>query len=292
MKYKFLNTRFYFSAFLYCKRNLFFSKRTPTLTKTLIPTCTPVEFISKCEKKTDKIYKMNRRILSAYTEKGISSVTKKGTENEQAKDETESETKTKEKAEAKMDVKMGVKMDVKVEVKEETKNTETKNTETKTETIDIPNETIRKKYKQLYVFYYMVFTPLCSFFLYCIIKLMLLIFNEPPFLHMIKEKVLSDSQLIEEYEEIKFSKFWTGHVNSDDARVIFNIRSKTKKTKKGRIICTLKKIKNDEWKIITLTYYDSKRNENLKTDDLKTLANSSSLSSCPIDHSKFRTKNS
>ncbi|CRG99107.1 conserved Plasmodium protein, unknown function [Plasmodium relictum] len=150
--------------------------------------------------------------------------------------------------------------------------------------VDKKNDTkinlFKKEYK-IYIAYYIVFISLCSVFSFCIIKLLFMIFQEPLPVKLVKEQVLKDKKLVNEYEEVIFSKFWTGYLNEIDARIMMNIKSK-KHNKKGKIISNLSKI-NDKWIIKTLTYYEVKKNDNLKTDDLKSLQNKQN-SSCPISN--------
>eukprot|EP00366_Plasmodium_knowlesi_P004264 XP_002261762.1 hypothetical protein, conserved in Plasmodium species [Plasmodium knowlesi strain H] len=142
---------------------------------------------------------------------------------------------------------------------------------------------IMKKYK-LHVTYYSVFFSLFCIFSYCVIKLLIMVLHEPVSVKMVKERVLMDQALVEEYEQVAFSPFWTGYINDDHARIIINIKSSTKKNKKGKVIANLVK-KDETWIIKTLTYYTVKKNDNLNTDDLKTLRQSDSQTSlCPVDH--------
>ncbi|CRG97259.1 conserved Plasmodium protein, unknown function [Plasmodium gallinaceum] len=146
--------------------------------------------------------------------------------------------------------------------------------------------TFKKEYK-IYIAYYGVLITCFVAFSFCIIKLLFMIFEEPLPLKLVKEQVLKDKKLIDEYEGVIFSKFWTGYLNENDAKIMINIKSK-KYNKKGKIISNLSKI-NDKWIIKTLTYYNVKKNDNLKTDDLKSLQNKSN--SCPINNNMFCLKN-
>ncbi|GAB65456.1 hypothetical protein PCYB_061880, partial [Plasmodium cynomolgi strain B] len=150
--------------------------------------------------------------------------------------------------------------------------------------------TILNKYK-IHITYYSVFFSLFSMFSYCVIRLLLMVLHEPISVKMVKERVLMDQALVEEYGNITFSRFWTGYINEDHARVIINIKSDTKKNKKGKIIGNLVKQKDDTWVIKTLTYYTVKKNDNLDTDDLKTLRPSGGQGSgCPVGHESLVTR--
>ncbi|GAW79947.1 hypothetical protein, conserved [Plasmodium gonderi] len=138
---------------------------------------------------------------------------------------------------------------------------------------------------KLHITYYSVFFTLFSIFSYCVVKLLVMVLNEPIAVKMVKEKVLSDNKLIEEYENVIFSPFWTGHINDTYARIIINIKSGKNKDKRGKIISNLVKKNDDTWLIKTLTYYTVKKNENLQTDDLKTIrSNPHQGPLCPVDH--------
>ncbi|CXI09001.1 conserved Plasmodium protein, unknown function [Plasmodium berghei] len=156
------------------------------------------------------------------------------------------------------------------------------------------NNNIKKfltKYN-IYITYYSGFIFMFSVFSYCVVNLVWMFFEQPPPLIIVKENVLKDKKLIDEYEEIIFSKYWAGYINEDSARIIINIKSKNKRDKKGKIISNLIK-KNNEWIIKTLTYYNVKKNDNLQTDDLKTLKQSMTNSSlCPINNDSFGCKKS
>ncbi|EUD66238.1 hypothetical protein C922_03433 [Plasmodium inui San Antonio 1] len=144
--------------------------------------------------------------------------------------------------------------------------------------------TTLNKYK-IHIIYYSVFFSLFCMFSYCVINLLIMVLHEPQSVKMVKERVLMDQALVEEYGKVTFSRFWTGHINENDARIIINIKSDTKKNKKGKVIGNLVKQKDDTWVIKTLTYYTIKRNENFQTDDLKTLRPSDGQGSvCPVDH--------
>ncbi|SCL99253.1 conserved Plasmodium protein, unknown function [Plasmodium chabaudi chabaudi] len=150
-------------------------------------------------------------------------------------------------------------------------------------------KTFLKKYN-IYITYYSGYIFLFSIFSYCVGNLVWMFFEQPPPLIIVKENVLKDKKLIDEYEEIKFSKYWTGYINEDSAQIIINIKSKNKRDKKGKIISNLIK-KNNEWIIKTLTYYNVKKNDNLQTDDLKTLKqNMTNGSLCPINNDNFGCK--
>ncbi|SPJ10656.1 conserved Plasmodium protein, unknown function [Plasmodium sp. DRC-Itaito] len=144
------------------------------------------------------------------------------------------------------------------------------------------------KSNKLYLTYNGFLLFFFSIFLYCITKLLIMFFEEPPAVKLVKENVLKDKKLIEEYEEVMFSRFWSGFLNDNDARIIINIKSK-KQNKKGRIVSNLIK-KNDQWIIKTLTYYNTKKTDNLKTDDLKNLQKNKQISLCPINTDSFSKK--
>ncbi|VWU52460.1 conserved protein, unknown function [Hepatocystis sp. ex Piliocolobus tephrosceles] len=146
-----------------------------------------------------------------------------------------------------------------------------------------------KEYK-IHIVYYTVFFLLFSIFSYCVIKILYMIFEEPIALKLVKQKVLEDKQLLEEYDkEILFSRFWTGYINDQSARIVVNIKSK-KNEQNGKIISNLIN-KNNTWVIKTLTYYNKKKSENLQTPDLKTLLQNTkqTSSSCPI-HTETTSK--
>ncbi|ETB58974.1 hypothetical protein YYC_03709 [Plasmodium yoelii 17X] len=152
-------------------------------------------------------------------------------------------------------------------------------------------KTFLKKYN-IYITYYSGFIFMFSIFSYCVINLAWMFFEKPIPLIIVKENVLKDKKLIDEYEQVIFSKYWTGYINEDSARIIINIKSKNKRDKKGKIISNLIK-KNNEWVIKTLTYYNVKKNDNLQTDDLKTLKqNMANSSLCPINNDSFVCKKS
>ncbi|SBS84049.1 conserved Plasmodium protein, unknown function [Plasmodium ovale curtisi] len=141
----------------------------------------------------------------------------------------------------------------------------------------------------LHITYYSVLFFLFSVFSYCVTKFLWMILEEPPALRMVKEQVLKDKKLVDEYEEVIFSRFWTGYINENNARIVINVRSKKHK-KWGKIISNLIQ-KNNKWVIKTLTYYNVKKNDNIKTDDLKTLEeNTKQNSGCPVDHGSFLKK--
>ncbi|KNG74297.1 hypothetical protein PFMG_00505 [Plasmodium falciparum IGH-CR14] len=144
------------------------------------------------------------------------------------------------------------------------------------------------KSNKLYLTYNGFLLFFFSIFAYCITKLLIMFFEEPPAVKLVKESVLKDKKLIEEYEEVLFSRFWSGFLNDNDARIIINIKSK-KQNKKGRIVSNLIK-KNDQWIIKTLTYYNTKKTDNLKTDDLKNLQKNQQISLCPINTDSFSKK--
>ncbi|SOV77230.1 conserved Plasmodium protein, unknown function [Plasmodium sp. gorilla clade G3] len=144
------------------------------------------------------------------------------------------------------------------------------------------------KSNKLYLTYNGFLLFFFSIFAYCITKLLIMFFEEPPAVKLVKENVLKDKKLIEEYEEVIFSRFWSGFLNDNDARIIINIKSK-KQNKKGRIVSNLIK-KNDQWIIKTLTYYNTKKTDNLKTDDLKNLQKNQQISLCPINNDSFSKK--
>ncbi|CDU16686.1 conserved Plasmodium protein, unknown function [Plasmodium yoelii] len=152
-------------------------------------------------------------------------------------------------------------------------------------------KTFLRKYN-IYITYYSGFIFMFSIFSYCVINLAWMFFEKPIPLIIVKENVLKDKKLIDEYEQVIFSKYWTGYINEDSARIIINIKSKNKRDKKGKIISNLIK-KNNEWVIKTLTYYNVKKNDNLQTDDLKTLKqNMANSSLCPINNDSFVCKKS
>ncbi|SOV14963.1 conserved Plasmodium protein, unknown function [Plasmodium gaboni] len=160
------------------------------------------------------------------------------------------------------------------------------------------------KSNKLYLTYNGFLLFFFSIFAYCITKLLIMFFEEPPAVQLVKENVLKDKKLLEEYEEVIFSRFWSGFLNDNDARIIINIKSK-KQNKKGRIVSNLIK-KNDQWIIKTLTYYNTKKTDNLKTDDLKNLQKNEQkheqkneqqnqqqnqqISLCPINTDSFSKK--
>ncbi|ANQ07061.1 Uncharacterized protein PCOAH_00014570 [Plasmodium coatneyi] len=144
--------------------------------------------------------------------------------------------------------------------------------------------TLLKKYK-IHITYYSVFLSLFCMFSYCVIKLLIMVLHEPVSVKMVKERVLMDQALVEEYGEVIFSRFWTGYINDNHARININIKSETKKNKKGKVVANLVKQKDDTWIIKTLTYYTVKKNNDLNTDDLKTLRQGNGQTSlCPVDH--------
>ncbi|CAD2086945.1 conserved Plasmodium protein, unknown function [Plasmodium vinckei brucechwatti] len=150
-------------------------------------------------------------------------------------------------------------------------------------------KTFLTKYN-IYITYYSGFVFLFSIFSYCVANLIWMFFEKPPPLIIVKENVLKDKKLIDEYEEIIFSRYWTGYINEDSAQIIINIKSKNKRDKKGKIISNLIK-KNNQWIIKTLTYYNVKKNDNLQTDDLKTLKqNITNSSLCPINNDHLGCK--
>ncbi|KAI4837884.1 hypothetical protein MKS88_003303 [Plasmodium brasilianum] len=147
-------------------------------------------------------------------------------------------------------------------------------------------KTFLKDYK-VHITYYTVLLSLFSVFSYCVINLLLMIFEEPLAVKIVKEHVLKDKKLVDEYEEVIFSKFWTGYINESNASIVINIKSKKHNKKKGKIISTLRKQK-DKWHIKTLTYYNVKKNDNLDTDDLKTVAENAKQSAvCPMNNTSF-----
>ncbi|KJP85978.1 hypothetical protein AK88_04387 [Plasmodium fragile] len=147
-----------------------------------------------------------------------------------------------------------------------------------------PIRTTLKKYK-IHIIYYSVLLSLFSTFAYCVVKLLIMVLHEPVCVKLVKEKVLMDEKLVEEYGEIIFARFWTGYINEDHARIIINVKSHTEKNKKGKVVANLAKQKDDTWVIKTLTYYTVKKNDNVHTDDLKTLRQGDGqVSLCPVDH--------
>ncbi|KNA00742.1 conserved Plasmodium protein, unknown function [Plasmodium vivax] len=144
--------------------------------------------------------------------------------------------------------------------------------------------TTLKKYK-IHITYYSVLVSLFCIFAYCVVKLLLMLLHEPACVKMVKERVLQDQALTEEYGNVTFSRFWGGYINEDHARIIINIWSDKKKNKKGKVIGNLINQKDGTWAIKTLTYYTVKRNDDLHTDDMKTLRpGAGQASACPVGH--------